>query len=266
MYGGLSGYEGLGFVTTFTPHPSLPYNSLYFDGIPSANVELKLGTQYTVDSDWSFVMYVYSYAPHQGTIFDFMYDGSLPQSNSLFTNRIKLELAGSNMILTMEGPSGEDYGSATLGSFITAEAWIAVGVVHDRSNGDTIVMTKDNEFWKSKDYQNNQNDVLLPQPAKIRIGGAYGVPSPFKGSVTCFALYAEKFSKGSFDQTLDECDPSNWPVTPATIGKFEMHNTVKPVLIGHSKIDKTKILMTNGSLMKVESIAEGAFCNTFDLH
>ena len=31
---------------------------------------------------------------------------------------------------------------------------------------------------------------------------------------------------------------------------------VKPVLSGHSKIDKTKVLMTNGSLMKVESIAE----------
>ena len=35
-----------------------------------------------------------------------------------------------------------------------------------------------------------------------------------------------------------------------------LRNTVKPVLSGHSKIDKTKILMTNGSLMKVESIAE----------
>ena len=32
--------------------------------------------------------------------------------------------------------------------------------------------------------------------------------------------------------------------------------TVKPVLSGHSKKDKTKILMTNGRLMKVESIAE----------
>ena len=32
--------------------------------------------------------------------------------------------------------------------------------------------------------------------------------------------------------------------------------TVKPVLSRHSKIDKTKILMTNGSLMKVKSIAE----------
>ena len=37
------------------------------------------------------------------------------------------------------------------------------------------------------------------------------------------------------------------------------------------KIDKTKILMTNGSLMKVKSVAEcspyfGAFCNSFDLH
>ena len=46
-------------------------------------------------------------------------------------------------------------------------------------------------------------------------------------------------------------------------------NTVKPVLSGHSKIDQTKVLKTNGSLMKVESIAEcslEAFCNTFDLH
>ena len=45
--------------------------------------------------------------------------------------------------------------------------------------------------------------------------------------------------------------------------------TVKPVLSSHSKIVKTKVLKTKGSLMKVESIAEyslGAFCNTFDLH
>ena len=43
----------------------------------------------------------------------------------------------------------------------------------------------------------------------------------------------------------------------------------KTVLSCHSNIDKTKVLMINRSLMKVESIAEcscGAFCNTFDLH
>ena len=38
-------------------------------------------------------------------------------------------------------------------------------------------------------------------------------------------------------------------------------NTVKPVLSGHSKIDKTKVLKTSGSLTKVESIAE--FCIYF---
>ena len=32
--------------------------------------------------------------------------------------------------------------------------------------------------------------------------------------------------------------------------------TEKPALSGHSKIDKTKVLMTNGSLMKAESIEE----------
>ena len=35
-----------------------------------------------------------------------------------------------------------------------------------------------------------------------------------------------------------------------------VRNTVKPVLSGHSKINKTKILMANCRLMKFESIAE----------
>ena len=38
--------------------------------------------------------------------------------------------------------------------------------------------------------------------------------------------------------------------------------TVKPVLSGHSKIDKTMILKTIGSLMKAESIAE---CSTWSI-
>ena len=58
-------------------------------------------------------------------------------------------------------------------------------------------------------------------------------------------------------------------MTSKTNSWMYKESTVKPVLSGHSKIDKTKVLKTNGSLMKVESIAEcslGAFCNTFDLH
>ena len=42
-----------------------------------------------------------------------------------------------------------------------------------------------------------------------------------------------------------------WPAS-----SFIWNNTVKPVYNGPSKIDKTKILMTNGSLIKVKSIAE----------
>ena len=42
-------------------------------------------------------------------------------------------------------------------------------------------------------------------------------------------------------------------------------STVKSVLSGRSKIDK-KILMTNGSLLKVESIAEWNILQSFDLH
>ena len=35
-----------------------------------------------------------------------------------------------------------------------------------------------------------------------------------------------------------------------------LKTSVKPVLSGHTKIDKTKVLKTNGNLMKVESIAD----------
>ena len=44
-----------------------------------------------------------------------------------------------------------------------------------------------------------------------------------------------------------------------TKSQFEicnMESTVKHVLSGHSKTDKTQILMSNGTLLKVESIAE----------
>ena len=45
--------------------------------------------------------------------------------------------------------------------------------------------------------------------------------------------------------------------------------TVKPVLSGHSKIDKKLTSKTDYRLMQVKSIAEcskRAFCNSFDLH
>ena len=66
-----------------------------------------------------------------------------------------------------------------------------------------------------------------------------------------------------------DMSPLTSPEHSTTVLFYKFKSKVKPVLSGHSKIDKTKILMTDGSLMKVESIAEcspGAFCNTFDLH
>ena len=59
---------------------------------------------------------------------------------------------------------------------------------------------------------------------------------------------------------LSKC---KWVHFDETYRILTVHGTVKLVLPGHSKTDTTKILMTNGSLMKVES---GAFCNTIDLH
>ena len=46
-------------------------------------------------------------------------------------------------------------------------------------------------------------------------------------------------------------------------------NTVKPVLNSHLKIDKTKILIENGSLIRskiLQNAPFGAFYIAFDLH
>ena len=53
-------------------------------------------------------------------------------------------------------------------------------------------------------------------------------------------------------------DGDELSVKPDQLASYTVLCTVKPVLSGHSKIDKTKILMTNGSLMQVESIAESS--------
>ena len=69
--------------------------------------------------------------------------------------------------------------------------------------------------------------------------------------------------------SLDGCVGWSAPLMFANPEDRVLHQgpcTVKPVLNGHLKIDKTKVLMENGSLMKVESIAEWVFCNSYDLH
>ena len=54
-----------------------------------------------------------------------------------------------------------------------------------------------------------------------------------------------------------------------TLHQEENLSAVKPVLSSRWKIDKTKVLKENGSLMKLQELQNaphGAICNTFDLH
>ena len=62
------------------------------------------------------------------------------------------------------------------------------------------------------------------------------------------------------------CEP--FLIETSALKMLKMASTVKPALKGHSQLDKTKILMTNGSLMKVKSIADcspWSSCNIIDL-
>ena len=66
----------------------------------------------------------------------------------------------------------------------------------------------------------------------------------------CISVF---FTKKDFSQTL-VCNFSYKLYLIYNVVVNPFRSKVKPVLIGHSKINKTKVLETNGSLMKFESI------------
>ena len=70
---------------------------------------------------------------------------------------------------------------------------------------------------------------------------------PRRRSRAEFGLYSSKYWIPSFVKRESELKSSQALM-------LHVQCTVKPVLSGHSQIDKTKILMTSGSLMKVKSI------------
>ena len=73
----------------------------------------------------------------------------------------------------------------------------------------------------------------------------------------------QAYLKPCSDQNLDHYfSPARLVTMSILIGICNKYS--KTFLKRPLKIDKTKFLMENGSVMKVKSIA--AFCHTFDLH
>ena len=74
------------------------------------------------------------------------------------------------------------------------------------------------------------------------------------------ALWARQL-KRRIERSMGVSDITNITTKISVFKCDYIHNhhfkhTVKPILSGHSKIYKTKILKTHGNLMKVQSIAE----------
>ena len=233
----------------FFSHDSLPYQPIYLTGSEDSFLELKLGLQTVVSGDWSFSMFVYSFAPHVGTIFHYLLDNeALPvgvtsetETSKLYLTEIKLELNGTHLLFTMLGAWKHDHGSAVIPSIVNTEAWIPLAVSHDKSSGEVLLVTDNNKFYQSSDYQDNTDNCLLAQPGKIKLGGSYNSPaSPFHGSIVCFAIFDSKVSASSFSALLDECQPSNWVVTPPT-GNHMINNIRKRSKVKSNKQNRRSV-------------------------
>ena len=111
------------------------------------------------------------------------------------------------------------------------------------------------------------NNILFTSDftlTKMKLGNLAGCCSGYFITLAQFC----KYQRNSLNDLLFQPTKENICLL-RVICMTRVERTVKPVLSSYSKIDKTKVLKTNGSLMKVKSIAEcslGGFCNTFDLH
>ena len=120
-------------------------------------------------------------------------------------------------------------------------------------------------YFSADDYNNGYMQAL----AMVKYDGTVFWPPIVKLRSTCNI----DITYFPFDDQKCKLKMGSWAYdgfqVTLTCNHFVKAYTAKPVLSGHSKIGKTRVLKTNGSLMKVESIAEcskRAFCNTFDLH
>ena len=81
-------------------------------------------------------------------------------------------------------------------------------------------------------------------------------PEEAKIGIKTIKTYCQRMQEENITRAIIVVQVGMTPSAKQVRGLQREICTVKPVLSGHSKIDKTKVLKTNGSLMKVESIAE----------
>ena len=201
----------------FTVHPALPYSPIYLTGSEKSFLKLNLGRGKVISNQWSMSMFVYSVAPHYGTIFHYVCTATTDVTLvKLYTKEIKLTLNSTHMMFKMVTTLNIEY-SIEIPSIITTESWIPIAIAYDYSNGEFTLMTENNKFYEETDAPDTLKNVHIGQPATITLGRSSVNPStPFQGSIVCFGVYDTKISDNNFNSLLDECQPSNWAVVPPT--------------------------------------------------
>ena len=99
-------------------------------------------------------------------------------------------------------------------------------------------------------------EVVVAVAAVMITAGPHSVVAVVRVVQVLAAAAAGRLLPGPEPEPGLEPGPGAGPVSAVAAEPAIKHSTVGTFLSNHSKIDKTKTLVTNGSLMKVESVAE----------
>ena len=217
---GTRGFNGLGDVTSFDVDQQIitDHKAIHFHGTNSSFVELTVGEQNAIGTEWSFAMFIYSADPRRGTVFDCHFNAGSRGANSQFDSRIRLTLNGASAVLNISQKKNNI--SISFKNFFRIEEWVSLAIVH--KDMKIKILT---EGTKVHEYNvDDEKMARVTVPAKIKLGGAFDISDHFEGSVACFAIFDTKISKDQFDDLLKECEDKI--PNDNIIGKYDNHGNI----------------------------------------
>ncbi|KAK6190464.1 hypothetical protein SNE40_002326 [Patella caerulea] len=186
-------------------HPTLSFNAMYFDRGTNSHVDITISSQ-TIN-DIGFSAFFYS-MDGDGVIFHYKSDNQDP-ANYLsemiaYVEGGKLKAAidsRATNILRLDMPAAP-YN-------IPVNQWNMVTFTNSYSPGVTRLYI--NTFM---DFYPHPFNLRLRTPGKLRFGAeltSTGLVSPFKGFITCAALYTVATGFDNQQDILQHCSKTNWP-------------------------------------------------------
>ncbi|KAK6183918.1 hypothetical protein SNE40_006488 [Patella caerulea] len=187
-------------------HPTLSYNAMYFDRAANSHVDITIPSQ-TIN-DVGFSAFFYS-MDEDGVVFHYKSDNQDPAD---YLSELIVKVKGGSLKAEIDSRAldiGRLKMPTNLPYNIPVNEWTMVTFTNSYNPGVTRLYI--NTFVEPYSHP---FILRLRTPGKLRFGAeltSTGLVSPFKGFITCAALYTVATGFGNQQDLLQHCSKTNWP-------------------------------------------------------